>query len=69
MDIECPFIFEMLFSFLKHSSHVQGVLDRFSQIKPKVLFSVEAVRYNQKEFWHLEKVKDVVKGVCAGSPL
>lgn len=42
---------------------VSGVLDRFGQIKPKVLFSVEAVRYNQKEFWHLDKVKDVVKGL------
>ena len=27
------------------------------------------MRYNQKEFWHLEKVKDVVKGVCAGMPV
>lgn len=35
---------------------VTGVLDRFSQIKPKVIFSVDAVRYNNKSHNHLEKV-------------
>ncbi|GAB5578964.1 acetoacetyl-CoA synthetase isoform X2 [Prionailurus iriomotensis] len=42
---------------------VNGVLDRFSQIQPKLIFSVEAVRYNGKEFSHMEKLQQVVKGV------
>lgn len=44
------------------SSHFQGVLDRFSQIQPKLIFSVEAVVYNGKEHGHLEKLQRVVKG-------
>ena len=40
---------------------LQGVLDRFTQIKPKVIFSVEAVRYNNKIHGHLEKLTQVVK--------
>lgn len=40
----------------------QGVLDRFSQIQPRLIFSVEAVRYNGKEFSHMEKLQQVVKG-------
>ena len=43
--------------------NVQGVLDRFSQIQPKVIFSVEAVRYNGKTHDHMEKLKQVVKGL------
>ena len=42
---------------------VQGVLDRFTQIKPKVIFSVEAVRYNNKVHDHLGKLKAVVAGL------
>ena len=41
---------------------LQGVLDRFSQIKPKLIFSVEAVRYNGKVHNHLNKLKSVVEG-------
>ena len=41
----------------------QGVLDRFTQIKPKVIFSVEAVRYNNKVHDHLGKLKEVVAGL------
>lgn len=41
----------------------QGVLDRFSQIQPKLLFSVEAVVYNGREHSHLDKLQQVVKGV------
>ena len=41
----------------------QGVLDRFTQIKPKVIFSVEAVRYNNKTHDHLEKLKAMVAGL------
>ena len=39
---------------------VSGVLDRFSQIKPKVVFSVEAVSYNMKTHDHLSKLSQVV---------
>ncbi|XP_077895493.1 acetoacetyl-CoA synthetase isoform X3 [Ictidomys tridecemlineatus] len=42
---------------------VNGVLDRFSQIQPKLIFSVEAVIYNGKEHSHLEKLQLVVKGL------
>ena len=46
-----------------HTATPQGVLDRFSQIKPKVIFSVEAVRYNNKVHDHLVKLKAVVAGL------
>jgi len=39
---------------------VSGVLDRFSQIQPKVVFSVEAVSYNLKTHDHLSKLSQVV---------
>ncbi|XP_069476222.1 acetoacetyl-CoA synthetase isoform X2 [Ambystoma mexicanum] len=42
---------------------VNGVLDRFSQIQPKLIFSVDAVIYNGKEHAHLEKLQSVVKGL------
>ncbi|XP_014965169.2 acetoacetyl-CoA synthetase isoform X4 [Macaca mulatta] len=42
---------------------VNGVLDRFSQIQPKLIFSVEAVVYNGKEHSHMEKLQQVVKGL------
>uniref|UniRef100_A0A8C7BWT1 Acetoacetyl-CoA synthetase n=1 Tax=Neovison vison TaxID=452646 RepID=A0A8C7BWT1_NEOVI len=41
---------------------VNGVLDRFSQIQPKLIFSVEAVVYNGKEYSHMDKLQQVVKG-------
>uniref|UniRef100_A0A8C9AM72 Acetoacetyl-CoA synthetase n=1 Tax=Prolemur simus TaxID=1328070 RepID=A0A8C9AM72_PROSS len=41
---------------------VNGVLDRFSQIQPKLIFSVEAVVYNGREHSHMEKLQQVVKG-------
>ena len=44
----------------------QGVLDRFSQIQPKLIFSVEAVVYNGKEHNHMDKLQRVVKGSWAG---
>ncbi|ORY53091.1 acetoacetate-CoA ligase [Rhizoclosmatium globosum] len=40
-----------------------GVIDRFGQIKPKVLFTVNAVLYNGKTYGHIEKVKAVVAGL------
>lgn len=39
---------------------VSGVLDRFSQIQPKVVFSVEAVSYNMKTHDHMYKLSKVV---------
>ncbi|EPQ20294.1 Acetoacetyl-CoA synthetase [Myotis brandtii] len=42
---------------------VNGVLDRFSQIQPKLIFSVEAVVYNGKVHGHLDKLQEVVKGL------
>ncbi|XP_045635038.1 acetoacetyl-CoA synthetase isoform X2 [Ursus americanus] len=42
---------------------VNGVLDRFSQIQPKLIFSVEAVVYNGKEYSHMDKLQRVVKGL------
>lgn len=36
-----------------------GVLDRFTQIRPKLLFSVNAVVYNGKTYDHLSKLKAV----------
>ncbi|XP_036163304.1 acetoacetyl-CoA synthetase isoform X1 [Myotis myotis] len=42
---------------------VNGVLDRFSQIQPKLIFSVEAVVYNGKVHGHLDKLQQVVKGL------
>ncbi|CAO3592318.1 unnamed protein product [Absidia cylindrospora] len=38
-----------------------GVLDRFTQIQPKILFSVNAVYYNGKTLNHVPKVEAVVK--------
>ncbi|KAI8822851.1 uncharacterized protein EV422DRAFT_494168 [Fimicolochytrium jonesii] len=40
-----------------------GVLERFTQIKPKILFSVNAVMYNGKAHDHLEKLTEVVNGL------
>ncbi|KAI8346988.1 hypothetical protein B0O80DRAFT_392144 [Mortierella sp. GBAus27b] len=40
-----------------------GVLDRFSQIKPKLLFSVNAVVYNGRPHDHLQKLRQVLEGL------
>ncbi|KAI9591080.1 hypothetical protein BDF19DRAFT_456358 [Syncephalis fuscata] len=40
-----------------------GVLDRFNQIRPKILFSVNAIVYNGKVHDHLGKLKAVVEGL------
>ena len=42
---------------------VSGVLDRFQQINPKIIFSVEAVSYNMKTHSHMEKLRSVVNGI------
>lgn len=43
---------------------VAGVLDRFTQIQPKVIFSVNAVVYNGKTHNHMEKLEKVVEGLA-----
>jgi len=42
---------------------IAGVVDRFSQIKPKVLFSVDGVTYNRKTRDHLAKLCEVVRSL------
>jgi acetoacetyl-CoA synthetase len=42
---------------------VQGALDRFDQVKPKVLFAVDGYYYKSKVFNNLQKIKDVVDRV------
>ncbi len=39
---------------------VQGVLDRFGQIEPKVLFAVDGYRYNGKEFDSIDRVRQMI---------
>src|SRR5205085_12433276 len=39
---------------------VQGVVDRFGQIEPRVLFVVDGYWYNGKPITVLDKVKDIV---------
>ncbi|KAG0255077.1 hypothetical protein DFQ27_006471 [Actinomortierella ambigua] len=40
-----------------------GVLDRFAQIRPKLLFSVNAVVYNGRPHDHVGKLKTVLEGL------
>ncbi|XP_005109630.1 acetoacetyl-CoA synthetase [Aplysia californica] len=42
---------------------VVGVLERFTQIQPKIIFSVNAVHYNGKVHSHMDKLQQVVKGL------
>ncbi|XP_033627620.1 acetoacetyl-CoA synthetase-like [Asterias rubens] len=42
---------------------VMGVLDRFKQIQPKLIFSVEAVIYNGRTHAHDKKLNQVVMGI------
>ena len=39
------------------------MLDRFTQIQPKLIFSVNAVIYNGKTHNHMEKLEKVVDGL------
>ncbi len=39
---------------------LQGVLDRFGQIQPKILFVADGYQYNGKQFACLERVADIV---------
>lgn len=42
---------------------VTGVLERFCQVQPKLLFTVDCVKYNGKVHDHLSKVHHVVQGL------
>lgn len=42
---------------------IQGVLDRFSQIKPKVLFAVQDYQYHGKKINCSDKVKQIAKEI------
>ncbi len=42
---------------------VQGVLDRFGQIKPKILFAANAYFYNGKKIDCLEKIEQIVRSI------
>jgi acetoacetyl-CoA synthetase len=42
---------------------IPGALDRFGQVKPKILFAVDGYYYKGKVFNNLEKIKNVVNGV------
>jgi acetoacetyl-CoA synthetase len=44
---------------------VKGVLDRFGQIAPRVLFTADGYRYAGKEIDSLERVKDIVSQIPA----
>lgn len=39
---------------------IQGVIDRFGQVKPKVLFAIEGYQYSGKIIYCREKIEDVV---------
>ncbi|MHC5038834.1 MAG: AMP-binding protein, partial [Planctomycetota bacterium] len=41
---------------------IQGVLDRFGQIEPKVLFTADAYRYNGKTFDSVNRIADLLRG-------
>ncbi len=40
---------------------IKGVLDRFKQIEPKLLFTVDGYNYNGKKFNYLDKVKQIAE--------
>ena len=42
---------------------IKGVLDRFAQIEPKVLFATDGYFYNGKRFDSLEKLKGILKAL------
>jgi acetoacetyl-CoA synthetase len=42
---------------------LQGILDRFSQIKPKILFAVESYQYNGKIIDCTEKIKQITANI------
>ena len=53
-----------VFSSASPDFGVNGVLDRFGQIEPKVLVAVDGYRYNGKDFDCLQRLSEI----CAGLP-
>ena len=53
-----------VFSSASPDFGVNGVLDRFGQIEPKVLIAVDGYRYNGKDFDCLQRLSEI----CAGLP-
>ncbi len=43
--------------------YLQSVIEQFSQVKPKVLFSVEAYVYNQTRYEQLENLRTIVSSI------
>jgi len=41
---------------------IQGVLDRFGQIEPKVLFTADAYRYNGRTFDSVNRISEILSG-------
>jgi acetoacetyl-CoA synthetase len=44
---------------------IKGVLDRFGQIKPKVLFTADGYYFNGKKFDSLERVKNILTEIAS----
>jgi len=42
---------------------IQGVIDRFGQVKPKILFAIEEYQYNGKVIDCREKIEEIVKRI------
>ena len=53
-----------VFSSASPDFGINGVLDRFGQIEPKVLVAVDGYRYNGKDFDCLQRLSEI----CAGLP-
>ena len=41
----------------------KSVIERFKQIRPKIIFSITSVAYNGKKYDHKSKLIDVVNGL------
>ncbi len=42
---------------------IQGVIDRFGQVKPKILFAIEEYQYNGKQIDCREKIEEIVQRI------
>ncbi|PPQ98508.1 hypothetical protein CVT24_003999 [Panaeolus cyanescens] len=45
-----------------------GVIERFEQVQPKIIFAVDAVVYNHKVHYHLPKLSALLAGLSAKIP-
>ena len=53
----------MIWSSCSPDFGVNGVIERFAQIKPKVLFVVDKYYYNGKTINILERIPKILKGI------